>query len=91
MDAIDLIIAGDYLTLLEQLKSGLDPNYTVEGVSLLHYAVVHDQHAIVKLLVEWGADVNKKDIDLNETPKEFCYATDNKLLIDILNEDKPTH
>lgn len=88
MDAIDLVIAGDYFTLLEQLKSGLDPNYAVDGVSLLHYAVVRDQHEIAQLLIDWGADVNQKDFRLNETPKEFCEETDDKLLLDILDNDK---
>ncbi|PHQ81510.1 MAG: hypothetical protein COB66_02090 [Coxiella sp. (in: Bacteria)] len=50
MDTIDSVTYGYYNDLLEQLKGGLDSNYTEYGMSLLHYAVVSSQHDLAKFL-----------------------------------------
>lgn len=54
---------GDESRLRELLaREGVDPNVaTAEGDTLLHLAVVADQHEIVELLLEQGADASRRN------------------------------
>ena len=78
MDPIDYIKNGNYISLLDLLKKGLDPNYVEEGVSLLHYSVAYDQYAIAKLLIEWGADPYRKDDILKESPYDAAVEAEDE-------------
>lgn len=91
VDAIDLILSGNYVKLLEQLKSGLDPNYVEEGVSLLHYAIMFDQYAIAELLIDWGADINQKDIILDESSAELTCILDDEDMRSVIMKKRVAH
>jgi ankyrin repeat protein len=73
IDAIDAVIYGHYGQLLSLLKSSsLDPNYSEDGVTLLHYAMLYEKIDIANLLITWGADFNQKDLMLNESAYELA-------------------
>ena len=91
MDTIDLVLSGNYAELLEQLKSGLDPDYSEEGVSLLHYAIVFDQYAIAQLLIDWGADINQKDIILDESSAELTCTLDDEDMRSVIMKKRVAH
>lgn len=90
-DSIDYVILGDYSKLLEQLKSGLDPNFSEDGVSLLHYAVTHEQHAIAQLLIDWGANRDQEDFILGETPTELSHEIGDESMVASIRSKKAKH
>lgn len=65
-EAITAIELSDFTKLESLLKAGLDPNaidrHSDSGMTLLHAAsALSDNKAIVELLIQYGADVNRKD------------------------------
>lgn len=72
-DAVTAVIYGRYGQLLSLLKNNhLDPNYSEDGVTLLHFAILCEKLDIAYLLITWGADFNQKDIILNESAFELA-------------------
>lgn len=67
------------------LGSGADPDFTVSGISMLRWAIKSDRERIVRLLIEYGADVNLPD-DKQNAPLFYAAGLNNfnlcKLLID---------
>ena len=91
VDAIDLVLSGNYAKLLEQLKLGLDPNYSEDGVSLLHYAIVFDQYTVAQLLIDWGANVHRKDIILDESSAELTCILDDEDMRSVIMKKRVAH
>lgn len=49
---------NDIETLVKRIKYGVDPNYVVDDISLLQFAINLEHNEIAKKLIELGADVN---------------------------------
>ena len=56
-------IVGGYDFLKRQLEAGADPNteHKLYNHSLLKYAINNSQEKIIKLLIDYGADINETD------------------------------
>jgi len=67
------------------LKRGADPNLIVGKYSTLNWAIKHDRGRIVRLLIEYGAEVDMTDENL-DTPLIYAAELDRveicKILID---------
>lgn len=67
------------------LHRGADPDFIVHGHSTLKWAIDYHRPRIVRLLIEYGAEVNKTD-DKHNTPLIYAAVVDNleicKILID---------
>ena len=65
------------------LKRGADANLTVDDNSTLQWAIRYNRERIVRLLIEYGADVNKPDEKLN-TPLIYAAKLDKLEICKIL-------
>jgi len=65
------------------LEAGVDPNSRYIGRSVLHEAIRKEQVGIVKLLLNAGAVISKKDAD-NNTPLHSACRMGNKEIISML-------
>ena len=54
---------GKVNKLKELLYSGLDPNYIIKNKTLLTIAFINDKFEVFNMLLEYGADPNKKNND----------------------------
>lgn len=72
-------------TSLFLLGAGADPDYTASELTMLQWAIRFDRPRIARLLIEYGAEVNKTDQELN-TPLIYAAGLNNlemcKILID---------
>jgi hypothetical protein len=68
MPLVDAILSGNIHQVRRHLETGVDPNQRIPGERAypLHYAA-HSYVNIIKLLIEYGADVNVKD-ESGQTP-----------------------
>jgi hypothetical protein len=57
------------------LDRGADPDFMVDGNSTLKWAILYDRQRLLRLLIEYGADVHKTDNN-GDTP--LIYATELK-------------
>lgn len=76
----DQVKIGEFL-----LKRGADPDLIVGKYSMLNWAIKHDRGRIVRLLIEYGAEVDMTDENL-DTPLIYAASLDKveicKILID---------
>jgi hypothetical protein len=76
----DGIIISEFL-----LERGADPNFVVSDYSTLGWAIKYSRGRIARLLIEYGAEVNQTDDDLN-TPLIYAAELNNmeicKILVD---------
>lgn len=76
--ALAAIERGDTTQLQKRLtpqfltQTFTEPNFHLEAITLLHYAVRHSQLAAVKLLLQAGANPNAQDADGN-TPLHYVF------------------
>ena len=67
------------------LRRGADPNFIIDDQSTLKWAIKNNQGRIVRLLIEYGAEVNNTDKN-TDTPLIFAAELNNmeicKILID---------
>lgn len=77
-EEIDDIIADNHIEKLKKLlDAGLDVNCRIDiidGATLLHMAVHRSSISIVKLLIEYGAEINSLD-NYKETPISKVLTT----------------
>jgi ankyrin repeat protein len=81
MQAIQDIMRAAQSGNLDALRSGLDahPEWIdalggEQKATALHLAVVRNQHAATRLLIERGADLNRRDFPDNAAPLHFAAA-----------------
>lgn len=79
-------IVDDQVKICEfLLASGADPDFMVNGQSTMKWAIKYNRGRIVRLLIEYGADVNKQDENQN-TPLIYAAELDKpeicKILVD---------
>jgi hypothetical protein len=65
------------------LKTGADPDFKIGDQSMLKWAIKNDRERITRLLIEYGADVNKPDSKQN-TPLIYAAELNNRRLCKIL-------
>jgi hypothetical protein len=65
------------------LRRGADPNFMVSGYSTLYWSIKYKRGRIARLLIEYGAEVNKLD-DKQKTPLIYAAEDDNMELCKIL-------
>mgnify|MGYP001622880267 CR=1 FL=1 len=71
MNAFDSIYANNVKALKEYLENGDINAKNERGMSLLHYAIVFNNHEIFELLLENYININIKD-DHGDTPAHYC-------------------
>ena len=82
MQAIQAIMRAAQSGDLDALRAGLDahPEWIdalgggFEKATALHLAVLRNQHAAIRLLIERGADLNRRDFPDNAAPLHFAAA-----------------
>jgi len=73
---------------LKMLKKGINPNKVqIAGIYPLHAAVLSKNPALVKALLDNGADPNIKNFK-GDTAKYFAEFLKNKEILDLLNDHK---
>ena len=80
MQAIQAVMRAAQSGDLDALRAGLDanPEYIdalgggFEKAAALHLAVLRNQHAAIRLLIERGADLNRRDFPDNAAPLHFA-------------------
>jgi ankyrin repeat protein len=80
MQAIQAVMRAAQSGDLDALRTGLDanPEYIdalgggFEKATALHLAVLRNQHAAIRLLIERGADLNRRDFPDNAAPLHFA-------------------
>lgn len=82
--AIDENNIEDVETIINQIEDLDNFNFNIEGTNPLHYAILEDNIEIVKILVEYGADVNLKNN--NYTPCMSATFVGNLEIIKLLVE-----
>jgi ankyrin repeat protein len=76
---------GDFLSVSEYLRQGINPNLVGEGGSTpLHLACRQGHSEIVKLLVEHGAQVNDIEDDDRMTPLYIAAMNKHQDIVDFL-------
>ena len=70
---------GDTDRVRTYLKAGTDINTLVSGKTVLHHAVSRNDSAMVKFLINHGADVEAKDPELKRTPVFEVCSSDSAL------------
>lgn len=56
----------------------------VNGLSILHYAVMNERVSIVKYLISQGADLNTTTKDQGRSPLYSAYMNGNRMIIAML-------
>jgi ankyrin repeat protein len=82
MQAIQAIMRAAQSGQLAALRAGLDANPEFinalgggfQKATALHLAVLRNQHAAIRLLIERGADLNPRDFPDNAAPLHFAAA-----------------
>jgi ankyrin repeat protein len=82
MQAIQAVMRAAQSGDLDALRAGLDahPEYIdalgggFQKATALHLAVLRNQHAATRLLIERGADLNRRDFPDNAAPLHFAAA-----------------
>lgn len=65
---MELVRKGDVATLEKMLQAGISPNpCNLEGESLIHFICRRGDHIILKLFLDYGANVQVSDY-LGRTP-----------------------
>jgi ankyrin repeat protein len=94
MQAIQAIMRAAQSGDLDALRAGLDahPEWIdalgggFEKATALHLAVLRNQHAAARLLIERGADLNRRDFPDNAAPLHFAAAHGDLEMIRLLVE-----
>ena len=79
------IVADNEQDVRSLLERGVDPNWCPGDATHLIVAIQNDRIAIVKLLIEKGADANKKDY-LGRTALQQAKKRGNQKMVQLLAE-----
>lgn len=75
----DLGLASELLATQRDLAD------SIEGTPPpIHWAIFHDKRRMVELLLEYGADIERRDQDRNATPLEYAIVYARTTIIPIL-------
>ena len=70
------VVSGDRRTVIEELRqSDIDPDLSIGGKTLLHHAGERGLKEIARLLIEYGADVNRTYGKQRRSLLHFAFAT----------------
>ncbi|XP_065907282.1 ankyrin repeat and protein kinase domain-containing protein 1-like [Dysidea avara] len=80
-------INGDVDSIKGILSNGVDVNAAVDSKNwtTLHYAALHDQPDVIRVLHEYGVDINCQDVD-NQTPLRYAASGNHPDVIRVLHE-----
>lgn len=79
-ELVAAIAEGNVDGLKRLLDSGMSPDRRIEGVSLLTRAVAADQHDIVRLLLQYGAEISSRG---NESLLSFATSRGNQQMVEL--------
>lgn len=65
------------------VKSSSDPGFCLQGCSLLHLACHTGNPVMLELLLQFGADINRRDFH-GRTPLQHCISKGNNSLAKLL-------
>lgn len=85
-DIMQLARVGN-IQAMEKLfeKGDFDATFTDdEGITPLHWAAINNQYAMVKFLIEKGADINKKGGESVATPLQWAAQRSNYYTVNLL-------